>query len=118
MKSFWLYYGDHDTSGTFHVAEIWWWVTLDGEDKLYFQQGGPDEEGYRLESTELWEDGEYVYREISVDARDCDGRITSHTLERAHQDELEAIGDPGRKVPRWQVVERNQRDFQAEAAGY
>jgi hypothetical protein len=112
------------------------------------------EEGWSSERAQYTHDGDYVYREIDTDGRDCDGRMSSHYASRCHRTRLTAhwVGTCKRcqhtvtftrgdgKLPRcifcdersapvgsiawegfypaWERVERSQRDYSAEAAGY
>lgn len=61
-------------------ARFWHWhtagwvkLTLRKGQTLTHSQGGPTDEGYSRETTTWSFDGEYVYCELSSDARDCDG---------------------------------------------
>ena len=88
-----------------------------------FSGGGPNEEGYQY-WTDTFElvDG-VVVSESTTQGRDCDGRLDTHMrcvcpvrdLASGTEEQL-AYGTI--HYPCWQLAERGQRDYTAEAAGF
>jgi hypothetical protein len=97
--------------------------------------GGPTDEGYHRATHVYYIDAEkgVLMGEHTWDSRDCDGRMSGGRDNWARLDEL-AVREPyagelsalerqeaeARRVryPEWQPLDRFQRDYQAEAAGF
>jgi hypothetical protein len=75
--------------------------------------GGRTEEGYSYREEQWSFDGQTVRYEWSLDARDCDGRISDAGESEWNGCELNNYG-----YPDWQHVDSSHRDYSAEAANY
>jgi hypothetical protein len=81
--------------------------------------GGPTDEGYSYTANVWRHDGCGVYREWTVNAQDCDGRIDRHGDDYCPLSELRCGAEvDGRWFPAWHKLRRGQRDYSAEAMGY
>lgn len=96
-------------------------ITLKPGQELTYSVGRTDDEGWRRECTTWRHTGEGVEMEYQMEARDCDGRMsTGHVifapldrLSAGYHDQVEGI-----RFPVYLSQEVWQRDHQAEAAGY
>ena len=105
------------------VNGSWVKLTLAPGQTLHHATGGPTDEGYSFECRAYNYDSSAVTREITCEARDCDGR-----LDRFYEQTLERIeviaADPSMldhpAGPRavWADGQSSQRDYSAESAGY
>lgn len=88
--------------------------------RLTFEGGGPTEEGYRSLEAEYRLVGDYIERETWSDERDCDGRVTSHTVARCRLDRLDdhRYDDAEACYPVWEILDERHRDYSAERMGY
>ncbi len=96
-------------------------ITLRQGQSVTHYSGGPTDEGYN-HKRERWSlNGMVIRHEVSIDACDCDGRITHHQEREAEISQLRAYpaySAPDLRVPRWMVAGTYQRDYAAEAMGY
>jgi hypothetical protein len=88
-------------------------LTLRPGQSLNWETGGADEEGWSHTGVTWRLDGGMIRREITNDASDCDGRLTSEYDQVAR---IESIDSERR--PNWCEVNSTQHDYAAEAAGY
>ena len=96
-------------------------VTLEvGERKLLETGRRPTEEGWEYLGADLSFDGEYVKFVNAKDGSDCDGRLSSSVELMCHKDKLATVKshDGLCFFPDWERVGEQQRDYQAERAGY
>lgn len=83
---------------------------------MEINSGGTTDEGYSFQGARYEHMGDYVLLEVTSDASDCDGRLTSHTTLHADLSELNACR-PDQPAP-WVYQDSGQRDYSAEAMGY
>ena len=84
-------------------------------------QGGRHEEGFNAEIESFGHDGFGVVSEWFSWGRDCDGRYEDGGTAYCPLDQLQARDtddDVRVMLPEWTVLDRSQRDYTAEAAGY
>lgn len=83
---------------------------------------GPTEEGYHEERIRWSHEGDRVTRVWTSDGRDCDGRFSTRSVVECPIDRLATETSPINPrwpaTPDWRSIERSQRDYAAEAAGY
>lgn len=99
-------------------------LTLEDGIRISHTTGGPNEEGYSY-TTRTWRQfWDRVYFTVDTDARDCDGRMCTHTELQANLDHLKSgYFDEKSKIayPDWNrrsYPHSYQRDYSAEAMGY
>ena len=102
-------------------------ITLKPEQTLSHHAAWNTDEGWSSVDEEWYYDGEYVFQTTYSDGCDCDGRLGSFNKSKCHVDNLRGRepythGDAelyaGIMLPMWESVDRYQRDYAAEAAGY
>ncbi len=84
------------------------------------------EEGWTSTDARIVRRGRALFLDQTSDGRDCDGRLATHYAARcSHADRAGfkpwryADEKPCRiRFPRWTTLDRSQRDYAAEAAGY
>tara|TARA_R110002012_G_scaffold188945_4_gene356123 strand:+ start:1534 stop:1872 length:339 start_codon:yes stop_codon:yes gene_type:complete len=95
-------------------------LTLSPGEKLSWQSGGPNEEGYSYTETRIkYGKDRTLTREIYWCGGDCDGSYESYSDYEATRMELGPSPD-GRVLmrPVWEEVDFSQRDYSAEQANY
>lgn len=113
-----------------HRGGGWVRITLRYGQSLTIHRSGWNGEGYSSEAETWMHDGELITRLSSESGSDCDGSTSCSAEETCPQDRLAAV-QTRRENPRthiwedsdifrpdWQHIERRQRDYAAEAAGY
>jgi hypothetical protein len=95
-------------------------LTLAPGQRLELFQLQRHEEGWSSSGKSFEHTGEAILQEIHDDGTDCDGRLTYSSTSVCPLAELAAfVSDYFEEpLPRWTVLESEQRDFNAEAAGY
>ena len=114
-------------------------LRLTADQPLTLHGGGPTDEGYRYWESEYRIEGDRLVGEHSYTSRDCDGRYSGYSTAVARLDRLdvrqrlrgyvapghrlsrlEAIEEHARTVPLpdWHLIDGENRDYTAEAAGY
>ena len=78
------------------------------------------DEGWDFYAERWTHEGDRVRRESISDGVDCDGRLSGYCeSESLIEADLQAgYETDGVVYPRWREIDRYQRDYQAEAAGY
>lgn len=89
-------------------------------EELCHHHGGPTDEGWSSYAERYWLEAGAVFREAVSDGRDCDGRLTQHSVARCPVERLAAHSyeDAPAGLPAWERVSAGQRDEYAEAMGY
>jgi hypothetical protein len=95
-------------------------LTLAPGQRLSLFHAERHEEGWHCIRKSFEHTGEAILQEIHNDGTDCDGRLTYSSTSACPLAELGAfVSDCCKEpLPRWTVLESEQRDFSAEAAGY
>lgn len=94
-------------------------ITLEaGERKIMETGRRPTDEGWEYLGADLSFDGESVTFIYAKDGSDCDGRLSSVVELKCHKDKLAALETQNGFFPDWERVSEQQRDYQAERAGY
>jgi hypothetical protein len=93
-------------------------LTLKPGKSLRWWHGERHEEGWSSEGIVWTYTDEDVRRQINTDGTDCDGRLSTHNVQRAELHQLNARTVEGTAFPDWHMVEQSQRDYTAEAMGY
>ena len=91
-----------------------------GQTLSHYTSGSHDE-GWGSESTTWSYDiqSESILREWCIDGSDCDGRMTRTGTDSCTIDLLASYKTTyGDLLPRWEKVNRRQRDYFAESMGY
>ena len=104
----------------------WVRLSLAPGQSVRWSTGGPDEEGWSARGSVWFHAGDRIVRRWWSDGCDCDGRLQRGGSDQAALTELAAepaYRNPvfrGRAIyrPEWVEIDREQRDFYAEAAGY
>lgn len=109
----------------------WAKLTLEDGQVINSYHRSPTEEGYNACHIEWSREGEWIYREITDDGRDCDGRFVRAYTDRVHISKLneievcecvslcsDTIKPAGFYRPDWQECSSYQRDYTAEVMGY
>jgi len=113
-------------------ARFWFWyneswvkLTLEPYKQIWFDEGGPNEEGYSYTHTTITHDGDGVGMEVNTRAKDCDGRLDAYANYFCPLDELQSRLMENHPdwpeippLPEWDRRGASQRDYSAEAAGY
>ena len=91
------------------------WVTLTIRPgcALDWSSGGAHEEGWSYNHITWRLEGGLLSREMTTEARDCDGRHTHYSDTEARIEDIDS-----ERRPAWNRVGESQRDYAAEAAGY
>ncbi|MBE7465999.1 MAG: hypothetical protein HS116_21190 [Planctomycetes bacterium] len=102
-------------------------LTMRPGDTIELHEGGATEEGYshQYSKYEYPKDEAVIYAEFEQSARDCDGRLDTHSesccqvaeLKNGFASENDWPG-PGIAFPDWRSARAYQRDYEAEKAGY
>ncbi len=98
----------------------WTKLTLKPGQVLRWHKAWSHEEGWSSVGEEFTHEGDYVRWRAVDDGRDCDGRLTQY---RELTCPLTQLREPVRYtpdylLPAWEELDRSQRDYTAEAAGY
>lgn len=95
-------------------------LTLAPGQRLSLFHAERHEEGWNCSRKSFEHTGEAILQEIHDDGTDCDGRLTYSSTSVCPLAELAAFVTDyfEEPLPRWTVLESEQRDFTAEAAGY
>ena len=108
------------------------------EPRIVIHQHEPTEEGFNTSLVVYWgdvaESNYYLYRKEHIFSSDCDGKTTTLEISRvplqtftrardgaslSHYEICpEFLQEPGNPFLKWERVEKEYRDHQAEAAGY
>lgn len=106
-------------------ARFWVWhndgfvrLKLSPGQAVWFETGGPTDEGYHHEYHYYLNEGDWVRYNYDTESRDCDGRLDTHQSFYCRVDRLDDIETDGPYVPHWVRLEARQRDYSAEAMGY
>lgn len=106
-------------------------LTVPRDGTIEIGYGGPTDEGWS-HYTETFEHDSYddtLTRTVSIDSADCDGRHSHNTVTKwrvggplcpmyEFASDGEMVELPGVPQPDWELADRFQRDYAAEAAGY
>lgn len=109
----------------------WVKITLHENKPFVYHKFFRHDEGWASEEQVYLFDGEFVYREIYTDGRDCDGRLTTEMKDYAHVTKIRKVpcylgqAKDGSNIysdtmlrPDWEEPKSFQRDYSAEAMGY
>lgn len=81
-------------------------ITLTEDKPVTLYHSSPTDEGWHSEGCTYWLENGIVYADHYTDGRDCDGRLSTEYHTRRLTDGT------------WELLNRSQRDYTAEAAGY
>lgn len=96
-------------------------ITVPINEELSLYEGGDHEEGWERCFTVFKHEGTRITRSIYVDGCDCDGRYGRES--HSHIDFIEMLRPSrelscGTMTPNWRAGEYENRDYEAEKAGY
>ena len=109
----------------FTPARFWtWWsagpvrLTMQPGDIITLHRRDRTDEGWDTVTERYQFDGTAVRCDLIADGTDCDGRLSAHGAYAATLAQLRARKVDGIGYPDWSLLDRSQRDYTAEAAGY
>ena len=104
-------------------ARFWiWWnsamvkITVPVGEEVSIERRQRTDEGWSMQGIVFTHEGSKISRSIYNDAHDCDGRMSSEQHDEVSM--MEIIKLKAEERPNWKGESYEQRDYEAERAGY